>query len=106
MATALDTKPTPITNQHLVVSIKGKIVRSRRYNGSTYTTLITPAPDAYSRPSVVEVRSESRVGDVDQEVTVTAKVGGYERKAFMTTDKDTGEQKRVIPVDHTLDLVE
>ena len=106
MATAIDTKPTPILSQHLMVSIKGKIVRNKRFNGSVLTTVITPAPDEYSRPSYVEIRSKTRLGDIDEEITVSAKLGGFEGRPFTTTDKDTGEQIRVLPVNHTLDLVE
>ena len=106
MATAIDTKPTPITNQHMVVTIKGKILRARRYDGQMRTTLVTPAPDAYSRPSLVEVRSKSRLGDIDEETIVTAKLGGYERKHFMATDKETGEQVKVFPIEHILEVAE
>ena len=100
-------KPATAANQNLMqVVIKGKIDAIRRFDGKTYTRLITPAPDAYSRPQVVEVRSGQRLGARDDEVTVLSKLGGYARKAFRATDKETGEQLMVTPVDLTLDAVE
>lgn len=102
-------KPTPINSsasQALQVMIRGVVKRSRRYEGKTYTTIICPAADEYSYPSVVEVRSKDRVGDVDEVVTVAAKVGGFEQKPFRVVDKDTGETRMVVRVTHFLDLIE
>lgn len=100
-------KPAIAANQNLMqVFIKGKIDAIRRFDGKTYTRLITPAPDAYSRPQVVEVRSGQRLGAREDEVTVLCKLGGFTRKAFRATDKETGEQTMVTPVDLTLDAVE
>jgi hypothetical protein len=88
------------------VVIAGRIDASRRYDGSTYTRILTPAPDAYSRPQVVQVRSKGRLGEKGEEITVRAQLGGFVRKAYKFTDKETGEVMTVTPVDHSLDLVE
>lgn len=88
------------------VIVKGKIDAVRRHESKRYTRILTPAPDAYSRPSVVEVRSTQQLGQKGDEITVTAKLGGYTRKPFKITDKDTGEISTVTPVDMTLDAVE
>lgn len=88
------------------VLVKGRIDAKRSHDGTRYTRILTPAPDAYSRPQTVEVRSKSNLGDRGEEVTVNCKLGGYTRKPFRTTDKDTGETSMVTPVDLTLDAIE
>lgn len=88
------------------VVIKGRVEISRAHNGVRYTQVMTPAADAYSRPQIVEVRSKRQIGMKGEEVTVTAKLGGYTRKAFPMVDKETGERTMVTPVDMTLDAVE
>ena len=88
------------------VLVKGKIDAQRRFGQVRYTRILTPAPDAYSRPQTVEVRSKQQLGSTGDEVTVTAKLGGFARKPYRVTDKDTGETSMVTPVDMTLDAVE
>lgn len=89
------------------VVIKGRLEATRRYEGTRYTRVIMAAADAYSRPQVVEIRSKTKLGDqAGEEVTVTCVLGGFTRKPFRVTDKDTGETSMVTPVDMTLDLVE
>jgi hypothetical protein len=90
----------------LQVLVKGKVEASRRFDGKRYTRIITPAADAYSRPQVVEVRSVSKLGDLGDETEITCRLGGYTRKPYRTTDKETGETSMVTPVDLTLDAVE
>ena len=99
-------KPLGSTVRLMEVNVRGKIETSRRYEGNHYTRFITPAPDAYSRPQVVEVRSKNKLGQKDDEVSVTCKLGGFTRKPYRVTDKDTGEQLMLTPVDHTLDAIE
>ena len=93
-------KPNP-----LQVRIVGKITRVRRYENNTYTTVICPAKDAFSRPSIVEVRSKSRFGDQEDMVDVMGELGGYEGKSYQVTDRETGERKTLVPVNLFLDLV-
>lgn len=88
------------------VFIKGRIDAARRHEKTTYTRIVTPAPDPYSRPQTIEVRSKQRLGQAGDEITVQAVLGGFTRKAYRATDKDTGEVTMVIPVDLTLDAVE
>lgn len=94
-------KPVPL--QTLVV---GKCMRVRRHEQFTYTTIITPAKDEYSRPQVVEVRSKARFADRDEPVSVQAMLGGYEGKAYAVVDRETGERRQLVPVNLFLDLVE
>jgi hypothetical protein len=105
MSAVLNTAPSAKVVA-LQVLVKGKVEASRRFDGKRYTRIITPAADAYSRPQVVEVRSVSKLGDVGVETEVTCRLGGYTRKPFRTTDKETGETSMVTPVDLTLDAVE
>ncbi len=88
------------------VTVMGRIEASRRYDGQTYTRILTPAADAYSRPQVLEVRSKTRLGDKGDEVNIRCQLGGYTKKAYKFTDKETGELMTIVPVDHTLDLLE
>jgi len=86
--------------------IFGKILRVRRHEKHFYTSIICPAADEFSRPSIVELRSEARFGDADEKVRVIGALGGYEGKAYRVVDKDTGETRMVTPVVHFLDFVE
>ena len=86
--------------------VQGKVLRVRRYDQYTYTTIICPAQDAYTRPSVVEIRSKSRFADSDEEVKVNCILGGYEGRAYRATDRETGESRQLIPVNLFLDLEE
>lgn len=100
---------SPIASKALApmeVVIKGRIDAKRSHDGTRYTRILTPAPDAYSRPQTVEVRSKANLGDRGDEVTVLCKLGGYTRKPFRSVDKETGETAMVTPVDMTLDAVE
>jgi hypothetical protein len=107
MTAATAQKTVPLVNQKpMHVSISGKVLRCRRYDKKFYTTIITPAPDKYSKPSVVEVRSNSRFAEVDEETTCSAVLGGFEGRSYRVTDKDTGEQRSIVPVNHFLDMVE
>ena len=88
------------------VLVRGRIEAMRRFDKTRYTRVVTPAPDLYSRPQTVEIRSKQGIGQIGDEITVTAVLGGYARKPFRTTDKETGETTMVVPVDLTLDAVE
>lgn len=92
--------------QLMQVAIKGKIDATRRHEQTRYTRILTPAPDAYSRPQTVEVRSKGPLGQRGDEITVFATLGGYTRKPFKSTDRESGEITMVTPVDLTLDAVE
>lgn len=89
---------------HVVVA--GRIEGSKTYDGKRYTQVMTPAADAYSRPQLVEIRSKARLGEKAEEIACTCILGGFQRKPYETKDKQTGEIVKVIPVEHTLDLIE
>lgn len=88
------------------VQIQGKVVRTRRYQEHTYTTIICPAADEYSKPQVVEVRSTRKFAEKDDKTNIVALLGGFEGRVYESRDKDTGEVTRVTPVTLYLDFVE
>lgn len=90
-------------NQMLV---RGRVEETRRHGNTSYTRVLCPAADEYSRPQTLEIRSKSRLGQKGDTITQLCVVGGYTRKAFRATDKETGETAMVTPVDHTVDAVE
>lgn len=99
-------KVTPLSQaKPLQVHIVGKITRVRRYEKFFYTTVICPAKDEYSKPSVVEIRSKGRFGDTDEKANVSCELGGYESKPYQVTDRETGERKALVPVNMFLDLL-
>jgi hypothetical protein len=103
---AVSSKVAPIGSvKPLQVHVAGKITRVRRHEKFFYTTIICPAKDEYSRPSVVEIRSKNRFGDVEETTKVNAELGGYEGKAYAVTDRETGERKNLVPVNLFLDLL-
>jgi len=88
------------------VLVRGRIEATRTHDGVRYTRIMTPAPDAYSRPQIVEVRGKKRVGDRGDEITVLCSLGGYQRKPYQVKNKETGELETVTPVDMTLDVID
>ena len=90
----------------LTGDVDRRIERQRRYEGNIYSQVITPAADAYSRPQLCEIRSKKKLGDTGEEIAVHVTLGGFARKAYQVTDKETGERVTITPIDHTLDAVE
>jgi hypothetical protein len=88
------------------VVVSGRIEGSKTYEGKRYTQVMTPAADAYSRPQLVEIRSKARLGEKGEEMSCQCLLGGFQRKPYETKDKQTGEIVKVVPVEHTLDLIE
>jgi hypothetical protein len=88
------------------VAIKGRCDRVRRYDNRFFTVVTTPAPDEYSRPSVLEIRSNSRFVEPGDTFSCEALLSGFAGRSYQVTDKDTGERRTVNPVNLFLDLVE
>ena len=108
-----DMSTTPASDTAAIAKLKpmqalmrGRVEESRRHGAVTYTRVITPAADAYSRPQTVEIRSKQPLGPKGEEIKVVAALGGFTRKPFRATDKTTGETMMVTPVDMTLDAIE
>lgn len=86
----------------LIGRIQGK---SRKHENVWYTVVTLPASDAFSHPAVVEVRSSERLGSDGEDVDIKVRVGGFNRKPYDFTDKATGETRRVVPNNVTLDVI-
>lgn len=86
--------------------IAGRLESFRRYEDSRISLVAIPAPDPYSRPGLVEIRSNSLLGQRGDDIQVLCKIGGYKRKAYEVVDKKTGESTTVVPVQNTFDAVE
>jgi len=84
--------------------IKGRIIGSRKAGKQVATLIVIPAPDAYTSPQTVEVLSERRLGEVQEECAITCRVGGF-RRAYNRSDSD-GRQERVQTADNKLYAVE
>lgn len=83
----------------------GRIESASKYQDSVTTLIKTPAPDAYSHPSTIAVRSKSRLGSAGDEVTVACRIGGVPR-TFNRTDKETGEVMQVRTADAYFNVIE
>lgn len=88
------------------VNVRGRVVRSRLHDGVRYTAVMTPAPDLYSRPNMVEVRSKSQIGGVDEDVNVWCTLGGFGEKPRKWVDRETGESRTIYNMRLYLDLIE
>nr|HDI2790975.1 DNA-binding protein G5P [Klebsiella pneumoniae] len=91
---------------NLETTVTGKIKRFNNSGGFYYTTIVSPAADAYSFPPVIRIKSKKPLGRIGDEITdVHCRITGYER-GFPYTDKQTGEQSKGYNVDMLLELLE
>jgi hypothetical protein len=60
--------------------MNGKVLSSSRFEGSYRTLLSSPAPDEYSMPSVFEVQSEERLGNIDEKISILVVAKGIPHK--------------------------
>jgi len=102
------TNITPLSNKpkFCETSVHGRVEDVQRYEGIYRTRVICPAVDEFSSPQKLLIRSKTRLGSKDELITISCRLGGYQRKPYRVTDKDTGEQTNVTPVDMTLDQIE
>lgn len=59
--------------------IRGRVIEVKRTESGHYTAITLPAPDSYSKPQAVEVRSNHLLGRPQEDVTVRVAIGGYRR---------------------------
>ncbi|ENP7124472.1 DNA-binding protein G5P [Klebsiella pneumoniae] len=91
---------------NLETTVTGKIKRFNNSGGFYYTTIVSPAADAYSFPPVIRIKSKKPLGLIGDEITdVHCRITGYER-SFSYTDKQTGEKSKGYNVDMLLELLE
>lgn len=93
-------------SQLMEVAIKGRIDASRVFDGVRYSRIITPAPDHYSKPQTLEIRSKKSLGSRGEEIFIKARLGGFVKRPFEVVDKESGEVTKVLPVVMILDAVE
>lgn len=88
-----------------IVRLLGRVQATRRHEKSWYISLVLPAPDAFAHPSTIEVRADSKLGEVGEDIDVLARIGGFNRKPYRWTDKDSGESRMVTPNNITLTAI-
>jgi len=96
----------PAESKLMRATVRGRVDSSRVHEKKRYTRILTPAPDPYSRPQVLEVRSDAPIGARGDEVTVVVGLGGFSGPARKVADPETGEIVMRTFVTHVLDLVE
>lgn len=88
----------------LLSQVKGKVLRSRKYQQHFYTALVIPSADPYVRPATVEVRSVARLGAVDDLVDCVVTISGYNGKPYQVVED--GVSRTITPVHNVLEVVE
>lgn len=76
------------------VMLTGRCEDINVHKGDYFHKITLPAVDAYTRPAIVEVRSDKRLSNPGDEVSVRATIGGW-IKRYDFTDKSTGESKQI-----------
>ena len=59
--------------------IRGRITDVNRNENGCYTRITLPAPDQYSSPQSIEVRSKSMLGKPQDDVSVRVSIAGFRR---------------------------
>ena len=72
-----------------IAIVVGRVEKVRMHEGLHYHVVKMPAPDAYTDPQEVEVRSRQRLADQGQEIKVKGELRGYSR-TFATRDGGHG----------------
>lgn len=80
------------------IATKPKRVNSSA--GSTFfvTLLTTPAPDEFSMPGTVCIRSSSPIGNPGESWQGWGRLCGYKRVIPARTNPETGEMRQAMPV--------
>lgn len=92
-----------------VVSLKVRITGARRIttkNGKLWLTLCKlPAPDEFSAPQTLELRSTERLGAEGEDWQGKCRIGGYPR-SYPVVDAETGEKTTVYTAEVNLTVIE
>lgn len=90
--------------------LRGRISYSRTVKtekGRLHLTILKiPAPDQYSHPSIVEIGSENRLGEINDDWSGICQVSGFPRTFDSKPDPETGEVKVVRTANINLRVVE
>lgn len=106
MSEAMKSVNSAVAVKPMQVLVQGRVESVRRYESSSYTLVKIPAPDEYSNPSTVEIRSKQRFAEIGESIKVICVLSGYAKRPRQITDKKTGEIRSFIEVNHYLALVE
>lgn len=95
----------------LTALVAGKIVqkprRFRAADGSVYLTLLRlAAPDEFTAPGTIELRSRAPLGEVGDVWRGKVRITGYGRSFPSKPDPETGEVSQVRTADNRLEVVE
>ncbi|BAK77085.1 hypothetical protein NH8B_2271 [Pseudogulbenkiania sp. NH8B] len=101
--TTPEKRPSLKPNQVVLV---GRIQSRRRNDEFIFTELRLPAPDEYSHPSTVEVRSNKPIGAPGDDVQQLCSCGGYLGKPFEVKDPSTGEIIKRRSINNTFTAIE
>jgi len=74
-----------------VCTIEGRVDFVSNANGVFYSVVMLPAPDSYSRPAAVSVKSRNQIGQPGQEITIDCRVDGFS-KSFRRKDNTEGRE--------------
>ena len=104
-----NTSPGTPKNPLFIAQIGGRIVSQRSYkarDGSRqFTTILkTPAPDQFTSPGTLELRSAGKLGEPGDDITARVRITGFGR-SYAVTDADTGEKRTVQTADNHLNVV-
>ena len=77
--------------------------KSKRINSSTgpayfITLLTTPAPDQFSSPGTISIRSSAPIGNPGESWQGWGTLSGYKRTIPARTNPETGEMRAAMPV--------
>lgn len=93
------TLPTPSQSTKVGVNqmfIHGRIERVSKFKGDVNTIVVTPAPDAYSKPSLMKIISPALLGQKGEEVRVLCSYNGYSNE-YEVRDEE-GDKRTVYDV--------
>lgn len=94
---AEDQRIPPVQNQSLKPNqmvVVGRLDRVSKYENRFEHVVTCPAPDEFSKPSVIRVQADSRLGDVGELLKVLCVFVGWPN-FYPMTDKETGEKRTV-----------
>lgn len=97
-ATAIKPVPQaqPLPMSQARISGRVDYVRKAKFKeGQRILTLVKlPAPDSYSSPQTIEIRSVERLGSPGDDITCIVAIGGFGR-SFDMKDEDSEDSKTV-----------
>lgn len=88
-------RSVPVGHAFIVGRVQSKPRKYDRNDGSkaVATVVVCAAPDAFSSPSRLEIRSDKPIGDVGSDFEGVVRIGGI-IESFQYTDKVSGEVMR------------